>query len=67
MLLLDIFLVTAYTKGLKLNVGIPLFLGATLMFGFVYSSIAGEKIHWTSLCGVALILLGSILLTTSQK
>ena len=66
-LLLDIFLVSAYSKGLKLNVGIPLFLGATLIFGFVYSSLAGEKINWMSLSGTVLILLGSVLLTTSQK
>lgn len=66
-LLLDIVLVAAYTKGLKLNVGVPLFLGAAMFFGFIYSLFSGEKFSWVAAAGVCLIIVGSILVTTTQE
>ncbi|PIR86915.1 MAG: hypothetical protein COU11_03615 [Candidatus Harrisonbacteria bacterium CG10_big_fil_rev_8_21_14_0_10_49_15] len=66
-LLLDIFLVTAYSRGLKLSVGVPLFVGATVFFGFFYSLISGDKISWISAFGSGLVVLGSILIATQNS
>lgn len=66
-LLLDVFLVSAYTRGLKLNVGLPLFLAASVIFGVAYSIIVGEKTSWTTIIGAAFVVFGATLITTFQK
>ena len=66
-LILDMCLVSAYSWGVKLSTGIPLFLGAALFFGFIYALYAGEKLSWSSIVGSLFILVGSVLITYFNK
>jgi transporter family protein len=61
--LIDYFALTAYSKGLPINIGGPIIIGGGVAVAAAIGFILGDPITLTKLIGLALLLSGAIVLS----
>jgi transporter family protein len=63
--LIDYFALTAYSKGLPINIGGPIIIGGSIAVAAVIGFILGDPITLPKIIGIALLLSGAVVLSVS--
>jgi bacterial/archaeal transporter family protein len=63
--LIDYFALTAYSKGLPINVGGPIIIGGSIAVAAVIGFMLGDPITIPKIAGLALLLTGAVVLSVT--
>ncbi len=61
--LIDYFALTAYSKGLPINIGGPIIIGGSIAVAAIIGFVLGDPVTVPKLAGLALLLSGAIVLS----
>jgi transporter family protein len=60
---IDYFSLLAYARGLPVSVGSPIFIGGSVVTATVVGLLLGENVGFAKIAGIALVVIGSVILT----
>lgn len=61
--LIDYFALTAYSKGLPINIGGPIIIGGSIAVAAIIGFVLGDPVTLQKLLGLALLLVGAVVLS----
>lgn len=64
---IDFLALQAYSKGLPLTIGGPIIIGGSMVVAVVVGLVLGEPITLTKILGIALIVIGGIVLAATSS
>ena len=64
---LDFFVLQAYSRGLSISIGGPIVIGGSIAIAAVAGFLLGDSITWDKLAGIALVLIGAVVLSMSVQ
>jgi len=65
--LLDFFVLQAYSRGLSISIGGPIVIGGSIAIAAVAGFLLGDSVTWEKLAGIALVLIGAVVLSMSVQ
>ena len=61
---IDYFSLQAYSRGLPVTVGAPIFIAGGIIAALILGMITGESLTVTKMFGIVLVIIGGIIITT---